>query len=103
MVSGIEINPFNDIVSKDNQVTFKEVSNPVAEELKVFPNPTETTFQVEIPQKMKVDAMNLYNVSGKLVAQNISNPYPSDQLASGMYVLEIKTAEKTYHKKIIKN
>ena len=102
-VSGIEINPFNDIVSKDNQVTLKEVSTPIVEELKVFPNPTETTFQVEIPQKMKVDAMNLYNVSGKLVAQNISNPYPSDQLASGMYVLEIKTAEKTYHKKIIKN
>ena len=60
-------------------------------------------FQVEIPQKMKVDAMNLYNVSGKLIAQNISNPYPSEQLSSGMYVLEIKTAEKTYHKKIIKN
>ncbi len=102
-VSFIEINPFNDIVCTNNQVTIQETVVPVVEELKVFPNPSQLSFQVQIPENMKVSAMNIYSASGKLVAQNISNPYSSQQLASGMYVLEIKTADKTYHKKVIKN
>lgn len=102
-VTALEVNPFLDIVCKDNQISLKEVQVPIVEELKVFPNPTETSFQVQIPESMKVLSMNIFDLKGKLISKNISNPYVSEQLASGMYVLEIKTPEKIYHKKIIKN
>lgn len=102
-VNAIEINPFYDIVCKDNQVTVKEDQVAVVKELNVFPNPTKSSFEVQIPETLKVSAMNLYDVKGKLVAKNISNPYVSEQLSGGMYVLEIQTPEEIYHKKIIKN
>lgn len=102
-VNAIEINPFYDIVCKDNQVTVKEDQVAMVKELNVFPNPTKSSFEVQIPENLKVSAMNLYDVKGKLVAKNISNPYVSEQLSGGMYVLEIQTPEEIYHKKIIKN
>ncbi len=102
-VVAIEVNPLQDIVCKDNQVTVKEAQVPVVEELNVFPNPSQTSFQVQIPESMKVLTMNIFDLKGKLISKNISNPYVSEQLAGGVYILEIQTPEKIYHKKIIKN
>ncbi len=102
-LTAIEVNPLNDIVSKDHQVTIIEAALPIVEELKVFPNPTKTSFRVQIPESMKVLSMNIFDLKGKLISKNISNPYVSEQLASGVYILEIQTPEKIYHKKIIKN
>ncbi|UUV22651.1 M1 family aminopeptidase [Paenimyroides aestuarii] len=103
MIELVTINPFNDIVSKDNTVRLTTAENPQPTEIKVYPNPSKTSFEVAIPEDITVLAMNIYSINGKLVAKNISNPYPSEQLASGTYLLEIQTPEKTYHKKIIKN
>lgn len=96
-------NPFNDIVSAQNTVTVKSSMKAYGNEIKIIPNPFQYSFQVEIPENVLVKEMNLYNTNGKLVATNISNPYTSALLASGVYFLEIKTFEETYHKKIIKN
>lgn len=102
-ISSITINPFNDIVSTNNEVVIIEVMKPKVESLKIYPNPTRTSFQVEIPTDVIIHEMNIYNINGKLISKNISNPYASEHLANGVYVLEVKTNDKTYHKKIIKN
>lgn len=103
MIDLVTFNPFNDIVSKDNTVQLTTAETPQPTEIIVYPNPSKTSFEVAIPEDITVLSMNIYSINGKLVAKNISNPYPSEQLASGTYLLEIQTPEKTYHKKIIKN
>ncbi|WCM40986.1 T9SS type A sorting domain-containing protein [Flavobacterium sp. CBA20B-1] len=103
MIDLVTFNPFNDIVSKDNTVRLTTAETPQPTEIIVYPNPSKTSFEVAIPEDITVLSMNIYSINGKLVAKNISNPYPSEQLASGTYLLEIQTPEKTYHKKIIKN
>ncbi len=103
VVEKVEINPFNDIISKDNTGNLSIATNYTDSKISVYPNPTQTSFFVDVPANVKVQSMNIYSVNGKLVAQNISNPYASTQLANGVYILEIKSAEQTFHKKIIKN
>ncbi|HLV51128.1 MAG TPA: T9SS type A sorting domain-containing protein, partial [Flavobacterium sp.] len=98
----IIVNPFFDIISKNHTVAIREGAALQAEGIVVFPNPTKTSFQVVFPKDMEVLSMNLYDVRGKLIARNISNPYNAERLSSGMYVLRIETSEKIYHKKVIK-
>lgn len=103
VITEAHLNPFSDIVSANNTVVVESSMRAYGNEIKIIPNPSQSTFQVAIPENVLVKEMNLYNTNGKLVAQNISNPYASELLASGVYFLEIKTFDKTYHKKVIKN
>lgn len=99
----IIVNPFFDIISKDHTVNLQEGAALQSEEIVVFPNPATASFQVVVPEDMIVSSMRLYDVRGKLIARNISNPYDAGRLSSGMYILRIETPEKIYHKKVIKN
>ena len=103
VVLEIQIDPFQDIISKDNTVSVKSSMKAYGCEIKIIPNPFQSSFQVAIPENVQVKTLNLYDTKGKLIGKNISNPYNAEQLASGMYILAIETPSKTYHKKIIKN
>lgn len=103
VVLEIQIDPFQDIISKNNTVSVKSSMKAYGNEIKIIPNPFQSSFQVVIPENVQVEALNLYDTKGKLIRKNISNPYHAEQLASGMYILAIETPSKTYHKKIIKN
>lgn len=103
VVTEIQFNPFQDIVSKDNTVTVKSSLKAYGNEIKVMPNPFQSSFKVAIPENVVVKAMSLYDTKGKLIAQNINNPYSAESLANGMYVVLIETANQTYYKKVLKN
>lgn len=103
VVLEIQIDPFQNIISKNNTVSVKSSMKAYGNEIKIIPNPFQSSFQVVIPENVQVEALNLFDIKGKLIHKNIGNPYNAEQLASGMYVLAIKTPSKTYHKKIIKN
>lgn len=73
----------------------------------VFPNPVTSFFTV-IAGKEAIKNVELFNVSGKLL-QRISNDAGNSNitvitanLASGVYVVKIRTASKIYQEKIIK-
>lgn len=102
-VQSIEVDPFADIITKDNKVSIQEGVALQSGEIVVFPNPTADTFQVVFPKDMEVLSMDLYDTKGKLIRKNINNPYHSSELSGGVYVLRIETAEQIYHKKVVKN
>src|SRR5690554_4421766 len=102
-VKEIIINPFNDIICKDNQVHLTEGEKLKNDEIIVFPNPASTSFQVIFPENIADYSMCLYDVKGRLVARDIENPHTVEHLLEGMYILSIETPEKTYHKKVLKN
>ena len=102
-LQSIEVDPFADIITKDNKVSIQEGVALQSGEIVVFPNPTADTFQVVFPKDMEVLSMDLYDTKGKLIRKNINNPYHSSELSSGVYVLRIETEEQIYHKKVVKN
>ena len=101
-IQTIVIDPFKDIISANNQVTIKE-GEVLVEDFKVFPNPSKNFFQVQIPSSWEVKSISLFDTKGKMIAKNVGNLYQTEHLASGMYILSVETAERTYHKKVIKN
>src|SRR5690606_20293873 len=80
-VQSIEVDPFADIITKDNKVSIQEGVALQSGEIEVFPNPTADTFQVVFPKDMEVLSMDLYDTKGKLIRKNINNPYHSSELS----------------------
>ena len=69
-------------------------------ELILLPNPA--TLEIFIQTKLEVEQVNIYNISGSLLIQTILPDIKSidiSQLASGLYIAEIKTKETTVRRK----
>jgi len=81
--------------------------NQLENNLKVYPNPTSDILNIDLNKNISgIDKLQLYDVNGKLVyKQNLKNltntKIDVSQLSSGVYLLKIKTNDKTFNKKII--
>jgi serine protease AprX len=83
------------------------------ESFSVYPNPFNSNFQLAFysPKKQTI-LIDLYDISGKRIysESKVVDVYSdnrfiltgADNLAVGVYMLRIKTEEKTYHEKIVK-
>ncbi|WP_033959977.1 M28 family peptidase [Psychroserpens jangbogonensis] len=78
----------------------------LASEIKVFPNPVKTNLNIEITNNTESIALDLFDVSGKLVLQkSITNEVISlnmKNLPRGVYFLKVSSSEKTGTYKIVK-
>ncbi|MFK7783371.1 M28 family peptidase [Psychroserpens sp.] len=78
----------------------------LASEVKVFPNPVKTNLSVEITNNIESIALDLYDVSGRLVKQktNASEIISLNMksLPQGVYFLKVSSSEKTGTYKIVK-
>jgi len=70
----------------------------------VFPNPTSGSFTVQMPNELQINKAALVDVSGKQFAVSVSNGNTIDMagFATGIYILNLETAEGTLVKKIVK-
>ena len=102
-IKEVLIDPYFDIIGKDHTVSLRKGMAFQEEEAVVFPNPVTDNFQVVLPKDTEILSMKLYDTSGKLIDEKVINPYDASKLSSGVYLLEIKTEEKVYHKRIIKD
>ena len=75
-------------------------------EVKLFPNPVSTNLNIEIAGNSDAIALDLFDVSGKLVLQkNVSNEAITlnvKNLPQGIYFLKVSSSEKTGTYKIVK-
>ncbi len=81
------------------------------EQLLVFPNPTSATFSVSFYSNKKQSAkITLTDISGREIWSEVKSVYeknnffqiPDIGISSGLYILNLTTAEKTYFKKLVK-
>lgn len=69
-------------------------------EVSVFPNPSSTNITVKTNQEIQM--IYIYNSLGALVETERSNSFSVEQLASGLYILNIKTENGTSIVRFIK-
>lgn len=74
--------------------------------LKISPNPTDGKIKINFNQQ-EIKEVLIFNLDGKKVLHEI-NPFQNqvlnlNSLINGLYIIQIKTAEKTVTKTIIKN
>lgn len=82
------------------------LDNFLASEVKVFPNPVKANLNVEITDNNETIALDLFDVSGKLVLQkSITNDTSSlhmKNLPQGIYFLKVSSSKKTGTYKVVK-
>ncbi|MEY8848553.1 BspA family leucine-rich repeat surface protein [Psychroserpens sp. XS_ASV72] len=71
--------------------------------LKIYPNPTNDYFKIDIPSNVTIESIELFNVSGKLIKEySKSETYIIRNLSPGLYFLKIKTDQSEVTKKLVK-
>jgi len=84
------------------------------ENLKVYPNPFSSTVQISFySDKKQTIEIELFDISGrrlvsqtKILSANSNDPISISEienLANGIYIVQLRTSERNYFKKIIKN
>ncbi len=76
---------------------------PISSETIIYPNPTFDIITIHLPSYSSYETM-LYNSLGEIVYQNSNAPKTIDMeiYPIGIYVLEIKTSDKIFRKKVVR-
>lgn len=72
---------------------------------RVYPNPVNSILQIDNPDHLKIEEVAVIDLSGKklIFQQNIfSGKINVESLSKGIYLLEIRSNDKTYQQKFIK-
>ncbi|WP_420572843.1 T9SS type A sorting domain-containing protein [Kordia sp.] len=75
------------------------------EKISIYPNPTSSILKINFSNNDIIKSVKLYNVIGQKMIFNIdrqNNIIDVSDLAKGVYILNIKTENKNFTKKIIK-
>jgi hypothetical protein len=74
----------------------------------VYPNPSNTVFNVSYPTDKKIESVCIIDLMGKIISVPVSNfengkQINTNQLTKGIYFIKIASHEGVIYKKIIKN
>lgn len=83
------------------------INNNVSSEIFAYPNPSNSLVQINVPQELFGNTILLTNTFGQVLeTKNIDNTsifYDLQNLATGIYFIQIKTSNGMISKKIVKN
>ena len=98
-------------LSNSREVEFRSTAlslndTPLAREISVYPNPTQSSFSVDLSGLQVSNAkLQLHNTVGQMVAQKTSDntrvSFDVQQLPKGMYLLKIETDKGSAVKRIV--
>ena len=101
-VTGVVFDPKKDIISKNNSATLSATTFELESKVVIYPNPTTSIVTVAMPRSIILEKCTVFNALGQKVEEFKTNILSVDQLAAGMYTLEVITSEGRILKKFIK-
>jgi aminopeptidase N len=101
-VTGVVFDPKKDIISKNNSATLGAIAFELESKVVIYPNPTTSVVTVVMPRSISLEKCTVFNALGQKVEEFKTNILSVDQLASGMYTIEVITSEGRILKKFIK-
>ena len=69
--------------------------------VKFYPNPTTNQFTIEIPLSQTLEKVNIYNNIGQFIKTSQKNIINTSKLSSGLYYVEVITAQGKATKKLV--
>ncbi len=101
-VTGVVFDPKKDIISKNNSATLSATTFELESKVVIYPNPTTSIVTVAMPRSIILEKCTVFNALGQKVEEFKTNILSVDELAAGMYTLEVITSEGRILKKFIK-
>ena len=101
-VTGVVFDPKKDIISKNNSATLGAAAFELESKVVIYPNPATSVVTVEMPRSISLEKCAVFNALGQKVEEFKTNILSVEQLAAGMYTLEVITSEGRILKKFIK-
>jgi Secretion system C-terminal sorting domain len=99
------LDPYNKVVLPLDRIT--ATVNPTdAANVKIYPNPFQTGFQIEVPEAWRKDAVvQVSDLSGRIVHESAlqAGTLNLAHLSDGSYLLQIQSPKGTYRQQIIRN
>jgi Flp pilus assembly pilin Flp len=68
---------------------------------KIYPNPTNTQFSIQLKEEIQLEKVSIYNQLGQLVSSSTEITINVNNLSEGIYFVEITTDKGTSTKKLI--
>lgn len=95
VIDALNLPPCTPVVSNTNEAT--SISN----QIKIYPNPGNDMINIESLHKIEI--VHIRDIQGRFVKSFSGNTADVSDLASGLYLLEIKVAGRSYYQKLIIN
>jgi len=98
----LNINGCDSIIELTLTVTGVGIAENTANNISIYPNPAQHTLYIEASSK--VEQVSIYDISGRMLKQTLNHSTSIDvsNLASGIYLVKVKTAQGESMKKIVK-
>ena len=92
-----------EVIFSNNSTSIENISN-TSSTLSVYPNPATDVLNISVSNGTKVNNVNIYNVSGKLVttAKVTANQINISELNNGVYFIEVLTENGKLTTKFVK-
>ncbi|MCL9809643.1 M1 family aminopeptidase [Flavobacterium luminosum] len=102
-MTGIAFDPLKDIISKNSTTSLSQDNFELNEQVNVFPNPSKTYIEVEIPNTASLQKIQFYTILGQKAMESNASKIDISHLSNGLYTIIIETSEGKALKKFIKN
>lgn len=102
VVTDLIFDPEKHLISKNNSTTLGVSDFAFSDAVQLYPNPAEDKLQVFVPDYIQIERLTIINTAGQVIKSQTGLVIDVKSLLEGVYTIQIKTNEGTFHKKFIK-
>lgn len=103
-VNGVQFDPENDIISKNNQVILGTDDLVMDQQMVLYPNPTSNVINLHKPDALQVNQVRIYNTLGQMLyAEAYSETIDVSRFSKGILFFQMETAQGVINKTIVKD
>ena len=87
-VTSIVFDPEKQLISKNNQVTLIK-DDVVFNAMQLYPNPTSSALNLQLPDGAKIDNVIFYNTLGQVIKTSTATSWDVSSFAKGVYFIKV--------------
>ncbi|HWR93784.1 MAG TPA: M1 family aminopeptidase [Flavobacterium sp.] len=101
-VTSMIFDPNKELISKDNTNNLSNLDFNFNSEVVIFPNPSNYEINIGLPNQIDIQKSIIYNFLGQKIIETDQKTISTENLANGVYTIQINTSKGNFHKKFIK-
>lgn len=102
VITGFDFDPDVHLISLNSTTTLSNDLFSLEQTVVVHPNPTQHLVQIDLPNDVLLQTVEVYNHIGQQLERSFTNTIDLESYSSGVYLLKINTSLGVINKKIIK-